>query len=197
MYQQELQTCLTRYLIEWSHLGDLLTVKFKKLLVPGKIQQILCTGNLTDRETFDFLRRIAPDLHVVKGECDENMNLPLSKIVTHGPLRIGFTSGFTIMPNSDADALLIAARQMDVHVLVWGSSHRFEAYELEDKFFINPGSATGAMSTGWWETGEEPIPSFVLMDIQGTTLVLYVYHLVSEDEVKVEKFAHEFKLSPS
>lgn len=106
---------------------------------------------------------------------------------------MGFTNGFTIVPNSDPDALLIAARQMDVDVLIWGSSHRFEAYELEGKFFINPGSATGAMSSGWWAEDEEPTPSFVLMDVQGTTLVLYVYQLLAGDEVKVEKFSHEFK----
>lgn len=68
---------------------------------------------------------------------------------------------------------------MEVDVLLWGGTHRFEAYEMEGKFFINPGSATGAMTTSWWplaDTGEqnggsgstsetEPTPSFVLMDV--------------------------------
>ena len=53
---------------------------------------------------------------------------------------------------------------MDVDVLLWGGTHKFEAYELEGKFFVNPGSATGALGTGWWSEGEEPIPSFCLMD---------------------------------
>ena len=61
--------------------------------------------------------------------------------------------------------LLIAARQMDVDVLLWGGTHRFEAYEMEGRFFVNPGSATGALGTGWWADGEEPVPSFVLMDV--------------------------------
>lgn len=160
------------------------------MLVPGKIAQILCTGNLTDSETYEFLRRIAPDLLVVKGDSDELSNLPLSKVVTHGAFRIGFTNGFTIVPNSDADALLITAQQMNVDVLIWGSSHRFETYELEGKFFVNPGSATGAFSPGWWADGEEPVPSFVLMDIQDNKLILYVYQLIN-DEVKVEKFRFE------
>ncbi len=159
------------------------------MLVPGKISQILCTGNLTDRATFAFLRAIAPDLQVVRGEGDEDTSLPISRTVTHGPIRIGFTNGYGIVPHSDADALLIAARQMDVDVFIWGSSHRFEAYELEGKFFINPGSATGAMSAGWWAEGEEPVPSFVLMDIQDNVLILYVYHLVEGQEVKVERFS--------
>lgn len=161
--------------------------------MPGKISQVLSTGNITDRVTYEFLRSIAPDLHIVQGDSEEIPNLPVSKVVRHGPLRIGITNGYSIVPNSDSDALLIAARQMDVDVFIWGSSHRFEAYELEGKFFINPGSATGALSSGWWAEGEAPVPSFVLMDVQNTTLILYVYNLTEEDEVKVEKFSHSFK----
>ena len=55
---------------------------------------------------------------------------------------------------------------MDVDVLLWGGTHKFEAYELEGKFFVNPGSATGAMGTGWLAEGEEPTPSFCLMDVR-------------------------------
>ncbi|KAJ5490471.1 hypothetical protein N7453_011296 [Penicillium expansum] len=140
-----------------------LPAKFRKLLTPGKIGQTLCLGNLTDRETYDFL----------------------------ASLRIGFTHGHTIVPPADADALLIAARQMDVDVLLWGGTHRFEAFEMEGRFFINPGSATGAMSSGFWPDGEEPTPSFCLMDIQGDVLVLYVYQLKTDangvENVAVEK----------
>ena len=89
----------------------------------------------------------------------------LSKVVTHGSLRIGFTHGDSIVPPGDPDALLIAARQMDVDVLCWGGTCKFEAYEMEGKFFVNPGSATGAMTTGWWSEDEDPTPSFVLMDV--------------------------------
>ena len=65
--------------------------------------------------------------------------------------------------------MLIAARHMDVDVLLWGGTHKFEAYELEGKFFVNPGSATGAMSTAWWPDGEEPTPSFCLMDVSAAS----------------------------
>ncbi len=143
--------------------------QFKKLLTPGKIGQILCLGNLTDKETYDFLRQIAPDLQIVKGNFDVDApNLALSKVVTHGSLRIGFTHGHTVIPPGDADSLLITARHMDVDVLLWGGTHKFEAYELEGKFFVNPGSATGAFSTGWFPDGEEPVPSFCLMDVSAS-----------------------------
>ncbi|RDH23504.1 vacuolar protein sorting 29 [Aspergillus niger ATCC 13496] len=179
-----------------------LPAKFRKLLTPGKIGQILCLGNLTDRSTFEFLRQVAPDLQLVKGDFDvDSPNLPLSKVVTHGSLRIGFTHGHTIIPPGDADALLIAARQMDVDILLWGGTHRFEAFELEGRFFINPGSATGAMSTGYWPEGEEPTPSFCLMDIQGDVLVLYVYQLKTDadgaETVAVEKVSYRKNNIPS
>lgn len=110
---------------------------------------------------------------MVKGDYDvDSPNLPLSKIVNHGSLRIGFTHGHTVIPPGDADALLIAARQMDVDVLLWGGTHRFEAFEMEGRFFINPGSATGAMSSGYWPEGEEPTPSFCLMDVSGNALLV-------------------------
>jgi vacuolar protein sorting-associated protein 29 len=104
---------------------------------------------------------------------------------------------------------------MDVDVLCWGGTCRFEAYEMEGKFFINPGSATGAPS---WSDGEDRLtasaaeetgagadagaeeedfdpdrttPSFVLMDVQGEVLVLYVYQLkrdaAGNENVGVEK----------
>ncbi|KAL4785133.1 Metallo-dependent phosphatase-like protein [Aspergillus varians] len=179
-----------------------LPAKFRKLLTPGKIGQILSLGNLTDRNTFEFLRQIAPDLQLVKGDFDvDSPNLPLSKVVTHGSLRIGFTHGHTIIPPGDADALLIAARQMDVDILLWGGTHRFEAFELEGRFFVNPGSATGAMSTGYWPDGEDPTPSFCLMDIQGDVLVLYVYQLKTDsngaETVAVEKVSYRKNSAPS
>ena len=48
-----------------------LPAKFKNLLLPGKIQQTLCTGNVTDRETYDFLRSVSSDIHIVKGDFDD------------------------------------------------------------------------------------------------------------------------------
>ena len=103
---------------------------------------------------------------MVKGDFDtEASNLALQKVVQHGSLRIGFTHGHTTIPSGDADSLLIEARKMDVDVLLWGGTHKFEAYELEGKFFVNPGSATGAFSTSWQEDENEPIPSFCLMDV--------------------------------
>jgi vacuolar protein sorting-associated protein 29 len=134
--------------------GSWLT-KFRKLLTPGKIGQVICLGNVTDKPTLELLQGISPDYQAVKGEYDMSPSLPLNKVVTHGQLRIGFVAGHSVIPNSDPDSLLITARQLDVDMLIWGGSHRVEAYQLEGKFFVSPGSATGAFSTGWPVEDEE------------------------------------------
>lgn len=49
-----------------------LPLKFKKLLVPGKIQQVLLTGNVCDGETLEWLRSISNgDVRMVRGDYDE------------------------------------------------------------------------------------------------------------------------------
>lgn len=53
------------------HRCNSLPAKFKKLLVPGKIQHILCTGNLCTKDTYDYLKTLAGDVHVVRGDFDE------------------------------------------------------------------------------------------------------------------------------
>ncbi|KAG5520015.1 hypothetical protein PMAC_001091 [Pneumocystis sp. 'macacae'] len=166
-------------------------VKFSKLkrsLVPGKIAQILCTGNLVDHTTIDFLQTVAPDVHFVRGDFDDlGRTWPVSRVMTIETFRIGLIHGHSIVPRQDSDALHTVARQLDVDVLVWGGTHRFEAYEWDDKLFINPGSATGALHTGW---GDEPvIPTFVLLNLQPAVIVLYVYKLI-DDDIKVEKLQY-------
>jgi putative phosphoesterase len=139
--------------------------QFKKLLAPGKIGQTLCLGNLTDKPTYDYLRSITPDLKIVKGRHDvEATSLPLTQVVTHGAIRIGFLEGFTLV-SSEPDLLLAEANRLDVDVLCWGGTHRFDAFEYMDKFFVNPGSATGAFHTAFGLEAEEPTPSFCLMDV--------------------------------
>lgn len=50
------------------------------------------------------------------------------------------------MPLGDTEALSAVARKLDVDILVSGATHKFEAFEFEGRFFINPGSATGAFT---------------------------------------------------
>lgn len=180
-------------------------------MVPGKISQVICLGNVNSKLTLEYLQSLSPDYQAVKGEFDSSPSLPLNKVITQGQLKIGFISGYSIIPNNDPDALLIAARQLDVDILLWGGSHKVEAYQLEGKFFINPGSATGAFYTGWLDEGEaeqkeghtngnenstekneepaDPDPSFCLLDIQGSVCVVYIYSY-NDGEVRVDKVSY-------
>ncbi|KAI3623113.1 VPS29 [Malassezia furfur] len=122
-----------------------LPAKFRKLLVPGKIQQVVCTGNVCDKQTHDYLRSLANEIHMVKGDYDE-------LVLQYPPLRIGVVHGHQVIPAGDKAALASLARSMDVDVLLSGYTHQFEAYAYDGRFFINPGSATGAWTT------EVPLP---------------------------------------
>lgn len=123
--------------------------KFKRLLQPrGKIQQVLCTGNVSNSpSSMEFLKSISPDFQMVKGDHDRNLWLPLSLMFKYGKLKVGLISGFEVVPKSDPLSLLAQARMMDVDILIYGSTHKVEAYTLDGKFFINPGSATGAFNS--------------------------------------------------
>ncbi|KAE9556528.1 hypothetical protein FO519_000222 [Halicephalobus sp. NKZ332] len=156
--------------------------QFKKLLLPSKMQHILCTGNLVSTEIVDYLRSLASDVHFVRGDCDEETSYPDLKVVSVGAFRIGIIHGHQIVPWGDPDALELAARQMNVDVLVSGHTHRCSVYEKNGLFFINPGSATGAFSTISTETEA----SFALLDVKSDTIVIYTYHL-NAGNVRVDR----------
>ncbi|PSN30766.1 Vacuolar protein sorting-associated protein 29 [Blattella germanica] len=188
-------------------LGDLhiphrcssLPAKFKKLLVPGRIQHILCTGNLCTKESYDYLKTLASDVHVVRGDFDENLNYPEQKVVTVGQFRIGLCHGHQVVPWGEPDSLALIQRQLDVDILISGHTHKFEAYEQENKFYINPGSATGAynpldtqieiiLSLQYFEFGE----AISNMDGEQSSkescmlLAMSILYTKSEDEGKYE-----------
>jgi len=169
--------------------------KFKALLQPGKIQHVICTGNCVDKLTYDYLHTLASDVHMVRGDFDDGAflpnvvdGLPETKTVKIGQFQLGLCHGHQVIPWGDTEALSALQRQLDCDVLVTGHTHVFSALEREAKLFINPGSATGAFSPSF-ALDKEPIPSFVLMDVQQQRIVVYVYELVGE-EVKVKKIEH-------
>eukprot|EP01016_Furgasonia_blochmanni_P048403 TRINITY_DN71_c0_g1_i2.p5 TRINITY_DN71_c0_g1~~TRINITY_DN71_c0_g1_i2.p5 ORF type:complete len:122 (-),score=36.89 TRINITY_DN71_c0_g1_i2:612-977(-) len=45
--------------------------EFKELLVPNKVQNVLCTGNVGSRETLDWLKSLSSNFQIVKGDFDE------------------------------------------------------------------------------------------------------------------------------
>lgn len=66
--------------------------------------------------------------------------------MTVGQFKIGLIHGHQVIPWGDMASLALLQRQLDVDILISGHTHKFEAFENENKFYINPGSATGAYS---------------------------------------------------
>jgi len=171
--------------IHVPHRASAIPNKFKKLLVPGKIQHILSTGNLCTKEIQDYLRTLASDAHFVRGDFDENTTFPETKVVTIGQFKIGLCHGHQLVPWGDKESRAILQRQLDVDILITGHTHSFEAYEYQNSFFINPGSDTESFTP----LKGDVIPTFVLMDVQGSTVITYVYQLKDSD-VKVDKMEY-------
>lgn len=86
------------------------------------------------------------------------------------------------MPWGDPLALAQVQRQLDVDILVTGHTHKNEVNEYEGKWFINPGSITGAYSA----LESEVVPSFILLAVQGNKVATYVYEL-KDGQVAVSK----------
>ncbi|KAF6263100.1 subunit of retromer complex [Scenedesmus sp. NREL 46B-D3] len=158
--------------------------KFRELLKPGKIHQILCTGNLCSKSMLEFLRGICSDVKVVQGDFDD-FESPEQLVVDVADFKVGVCHGHQVVPWGDKEGLAILQRQMGADILITGHTHEFKAVHYEELLQINPGSATGAYST---LTGSMQ-PSFVLMDLDGSKATIYVYQLV-DGEVKVEKIDH-------
>ena len=66
--------------------------------------------------------------------------------MTVGQFRVGLTHGHQVVPWGETESLAMVQRQLDVDILITGHTHKFEAFEHENRFYINPGSATGAYS---------------------------------------------------
>ena len=143
---------------------------------------MLCTGNLVTKEQADDIKNLAPTVHIVRGSFDEDPSLPESKVVQIGQFKIGLMNGHQIVPWGDPHSLAMVQRQLDVDILITGHTHRNESTEYKGKWFINPGSITGAYST----ITADVTPSFILLSIQGSKVVIYGYEL-KNDQVEVTR----------
>ncbi|KAL8193494.1 hypothetical protein R6Q57_026629 [Mikania cordata] len=139
------------------HRAPDLPAKFKSMLVPGKIQHTICT-------VFWFIYLNKQEVH------DYMESLCPSLHITRGEY--------------DEDSRHPKTKTITIGQFKLGlcHGHQFKAYKHEAGVVINPGSATGAYSSITYDVN----PSFVLMDIDGLRVVVYVYELI-DGEVKVDK----------
>jgi len=173
---------------------NIIPAKFKRMLVPNKMQHVICTGNIGSTEQYSELRGLAPNIHVVSGDseydnasslqnnAEPHSAFPETRVVQVGVFRIGVIHGHQVIPWGDHISLAMIRRKLNVDILISGHTHKNEVVEHEGYYHINPGSITGAF-TG---TGEDATPSFVLLAVQGEKVVCYVYELI-DGEVDVSK----------
>jgi len=169
---------------------------FQRMLVPNKMQHVICTGNCS-REQFNELCALAPNVHAVRGDYDDDDRLvfPEVQIIQVGKFRIGLMHGHQLMPSSSSqDAKSRMRRKLNVDVFISGHTHKNDCRVDDDGFFyINPGSITGSYSS---INPDGVVPSFILLAIQDTKLVCYVYELTDDGELEVEVTKTEFTKRP-
>ncbi|KAK8886930.1 Vacuolar protein sorting-associated protein 29 [Tritrichomonas musculus] len=156
---------------------------FKQILTPGKIHRILCTGNLTTKETLNYLKKLCKDVILVTGEEDES-GIPDSKetqTVKLGEFRFGIIHGHQVVPWGDPERLGAYARELGVDVLVSGHTQIPSVAEYEGRLLLNPGSATGAFSP----LAPDSTPSFLILDVKGDQMTIYHYKVTESQGVEV------------
>ncbi|EEQ97502.1 vacuolar protein sorting, putative [Perkinsus marinus ATCC 50983] len=172
---------------------------FRELLNTDKISTVLCTGNIgSSKEMQENVRVMGQQsIYVVRPDIDGDKALPEYITCKVGDFRVGLIHGHQITPQGDLEALSMWQRKLDVDILVYGSPHLHGITEHRGKFFINPGSATGAYDPnllGSQAAGVRPdgttIPAFMLMAVQGSNAVVYVYQ---EIDGKADVGMSEFK----
>ena len=160
--------------------------QFKSILAPNKVQHVLCLGNIGNRESLDWLKSLSNDFHYVKGDFDEG-DIPDRKCVKIGDFNIGLIHGHQILPWGDLESLANIQRALGSDILLSGHTHKTSIQVKENKFYINPGSISGAFSP----LIEDTIPSFILMVLQGEEAIIYLYTLNDKNKkFDVEKYEY-------
>ena len=129
--------------------------QFQKMLVPNKMQHIICTGNIGTKEEYDKLRNLVGGsstcVHCVAGEYDtitssttgdnntsaiKSSSLPSfpeTKVIRLGQFRIGIIGGHQVVPWGDLTALAMVRRKLNVDILVCGNRRKEGVVEHEGK----------------------------------------------------------------
>ena len=169
--------------------------QFKSILIPNKLQHVLSLGNIGSRESYDWLKSLSNDFHTAKGDFDEG-DIPEKKVVQIGEFKIGMIHGHQVLPWGDLDALTNVQRELGCDILLSGHTHQIGVKVKEKKFYINPGSISGAFS----HLIADPNPSFILMILQGEEAIVYLYVLNDKSQkfelskIEFSKGASEYKI---
>lgn len=109
------------------------------MLVPNKMQHVVCTGNI-GAEQYEELRSLAPNVHVVAGDSEDfsTFNFPETSVLPVGKFRIGVIHGHQVLPWNDQDALARMRRKLNVDILISGHTHQNQVHCHDGYYHINP-----------------------------------------------------------
>ncbi len=159
--------------------AEWLPKQIDEYITQGNFDMLICLGDLTNEEIFNYLKKIANEAYFVRGNMDY-LNLPRQQIIEVEGIRIGAIHGDGIYPRGNRKQLANIARKLDVNVLLSGHTHVPDIHFVKDKNILlaNPGSATGA----WGGGGGTMKPSFITLDVEAKSINLRLYEL--EEKLK-------------
>lgn len=145
------------------HIPDragIIAAPIQRMLVPNKMQHVICTGNTSQEIRDTVLQPLSPHLHCVRGDYDTPLDtmqsiqqsegrtatyncdasaLPDTIIVQVGSFRIGVLHGHQLVPWKCPEAKQRMRRKLQVDILITGHTHQNEVVVDEDGFcYINP-----------------------------------------------------------
>ena len=145
-----------------------------------KFHYVLCTGNIGNKENFEWIKSLCSNpnnVYVVKGESVINSADEKSLNETHtikiGEFKISIINGYQIVPWGDLEALSSMQKLLECDILISGFTHQASVFNYESKYYLNPGSLTGAYSP----LACVPSPSFMLLVVSGEFGHIYQYEL--------------------
>lgn len=152
----------------------------KKVIPQGKIQKILCTGNICTKKELRNLHAICNDIEAVRGEMDDfEMDLEREKVLNISNFKVGLVSSIGL-PSNDPGRIALKQMELGVDILIHGGTHRPSADIRNDCLYLDPGSATGAPLL------ENPssAPSFIILWISQGKATAYLYELGDDNELR-------------
>ena len=169
------------------------------------------------KQTEDYIRGLAYNAHIVKGDLDAGLDFPDQKILKIGELTIGLIHGHQIVPWGDSAILANHARAIGVDILVHGHSHAAEILKAEgngaapsksaasNAAIIDSSSSSsssssaaasspstlllnpGSLTGAYSPFTTQIIPSFFVLAISGPSVLIYQYEILQGQEVTVTK----------
>ena len=130
----------------------------------------------------DYLKSVAPNLHIVRGDTDHNSKYSETKVIQIGNFKFGLMHGHQIVPWGDPESIAMTLRELDVDMMITGHTHELNVSTIDNRCVINPGSLTGAYSPYL----SSVVPSFCLLAITGNRCLIYVYKL-KNGKLEVQK----------